>query len=131
MTIVELSDLVGAMLIGRTGGPLTLRLFLQPTMAVMLAIRAGVKDAHERRPAYFFWAVFASAARRKELLRQLWGDIRTPFIVAVVVDVIYELIVYRMVYPVQALIVATVLCVVPYLLFRGTVTRIIKLFSRP
>jgi hypothetical protein len=48
------------------------------------------------------------------------------FIVAVTLDVIYEFIVYRWVYPRQALIVATVLAVVPYLLICGSVTRIVR-----
>ena len=41
------------------------------------------------------------------------------FIVAIVLDLIYELIVYRWVYPGQAVIVATVLAIVPYLLILG------------
>jgi hypothetical protein len=32
-------------LIGRVGGPLTLRLLIQPTVATFLAIRAGWRDA--------------------------------------------------------------------------------------
>lgn len=51
------------------------------------------------------------------------------FIVAVTLDVIYELIVYRWVYPGQALIVATVLAVVPYLLICGPLTRIVRYFE--
>ena len=38
-------------LTGRADGPLTLRLFLQPAMAAFFAIRAGMKDAREGRPA--------------------------------------------------------------------------------
>jgi hypothetical protein len=38
-------------LVGRVGGPLTFRLILQPTMAAILAIRAGLKDARGSRPA--------------------------------------------------------------------------------
>jgi hypothetical protein len=53
------------------------------------------------------------------------------FIFAVVLDVIYEFIVYRWVYPGQAVIVATVLAIIPYLLIRGPATRIMRRFSRP
>jgi len=38
-----------ANLIDRIGGPMTFRLFLQPTVAAYFAIRAGLKDARERR----------------------------------------------------------------------------------
>jgi hypothetical protein len=40
--------------------------------------------------------------------------------------VTHELIVYRSVYPGQAVIVATVLAIVPYLLFRGLVARLAR-----
>jgi hypothetical protein len=32
-------------LVGRVGGPLTFRLVIQPTVPVILAIRAGLEDA--------------------------------------------------------------------------------------
>ena len=47
------------------------------------------------------------------------------------IDLIYELIVFRWVYPGQAVIIATVLAMIPYLLIRGPVTRIVGRFSRP
>ena len=40
-------------LIGRLSGPLTPRLFLQPAVAIFLAVRDGVKDAREQRPPHF------------------------------------------------------------------------------
>ena len=53
------------------------------------------------------------------------------FIVAIILDLTYEVIVYRWVYPGQALIVAAVLAFIPYLLIRGPVTRIARRFIRP
>ena len=53
------------------------------------------------------------------------------FIAAIVLDLTYELIVYRWVYPGQALIVAEVLAFIPYLLIRGPVTRIARRFIGP
>src|SRR6476659_4902289 len=47
-----------------------------------------------------------SAPRSRELFQRAWKDVGKVFIVAVTLDVIYELIVYRWVYPGQALIVA-------------------------
>jgi hypothetical protein len=37
-------------LVGRLTGPLTLRLYLQPTMATLFALRDGLKDARTGRP---------------------------------------------------------------------------------
>jgi hypothetical protein len=45
-----------------------------------------------------------------------------------VLDVIYELIVWRWIYPVQALVVAVVLAIIPYLLVRGPTTRLARRF---
>jgi hypothetical protein len=46
------------------------------------------------------------------------------FAVAVVLDVICQLIVLRWVYPDEALLVATTLAILPYLMVRGPVNRI-------
>ena len=43
-------------LIGRIGGPLTFRLIVQPAVAAIFAIRAGLRDAREGRAPYG-WAV--------------------------------------------------------------------------
>ena len=45
------------------------------------------------------------------------------FLVACVLDVVYQLLVLHWVYPVQTAIVATVLAILPYLLFRGLANR--------
>jgi hypothetical protein len=60
-------------LLGRTEGPLTLRLLLQPVVSAILAIRAGLKDAREGQPPYF-WALAFNPDHRHQLLRQGWKD---------------------------------------------------------
>ena len=131
MTIEEFFVRVWAMLIGRMSGPLTLRLILQPTVAAIFAIRAGLRDSREDRPPFFFWAIFTNPARRPELFQQVRKDVGKVFIMAFILDVVYELIVYRWIYSGQAVIVATVLVIVPYLLICGPVTRIMRRFKRP
>ena len=42
-------------LIMRPAGPLKFRFFLQPAMAIFLAVRSGLIDSREGKPA-FFWA---------------------------------------------------------------------------
>jgi hypothetical protein len=125
MTMHEFFTRAWDMLMGRADGPLTMRLILQPTLAAIFAIRAGLRDAREGQPA-FFWSVFTNPARRSELLGQVRKDVGKVFIMAIVLDVIYQLIVYRWVYPGQAVITAAVLAIVPYLLIRGPVTRIMR-----
>lgn len=94
------------MLVGRLQGPLTFRFMPQPLTAVILAIRVAVRDAPEGRPPYFFWPVFTDPARRRELIRLAWRDVGEVFMAALILDMVYELIVYRWIYHGQALIVA-------------------------
>ena len=112
-------------LLGRVSGPMKFRLILQPLMAVIFAVRSGLKDAKEGRPAYF-WAIFTDPANRRDMLRDGWKSVGKVFIVAIIIDLVYQLIVFRWLYPGEALIVATVLAIVPYLLIRGPVNRIAR-----
>ena len=110
-------------LISRAAGPMHLRLFLQPLMACLLASLAGLRDAREGRTP-FLWAVAADPDQRRMLLKQGWKDVRRLFLIAVVLDVIYSLIILHRIAPLQTLIVAVVLAFVPYLLLRGIATRL-------
>jgi hypothetical protein len=130
MTAQEFFARVWEMLIGRVDGPFTFRLLIQPTVAAIFAIRAGWRDARAHRPPYL-WSIVTNPATRRELLRQGLADVGKVFIVAVILDLTYEMIVYRWVYPGQALIVAAILAFIPYLLIRGPVTRIVSRFVRP
>jgi hypothetical protein len=116
-------------LLSRVGGPMTFRLILQPLMATVLAVRAGLKDAHEGRPPYL-WTLLTEPGQRVDLLREGWRSIARVFILAMVVDLIYEWVVGRLFYPLETLIVAIVLAVVPYLVLRGPVNRIARRWRR-
>lgn len=48
-------------------------------MAAIFAIKAGLRDAREGRPAYF-WAIFSDPSRRGELLRERWKAVSKVFI---------------------------------------------------
>ena len=63
-------------------------------------------------------------------LRLALKDIGRVFIVAIVLDTAYQLIVYRWVYPGQVLLVAVVCAIVPYVLVRGPITRTVRLLLR-
>src|SRR5262249_40120880 len=105
------------------------RLILQPLMASLLALLAGLKDAREGRPPYF-WTVLTDPGQRFELLREGWRSIARVFILAVIIDLIYEWVVGRWFYPLETLIVAIVLAVVPYLVLRGPANRIARRWRR-
>jgi hypothetical protein len=117
-------------LVGRLTGPLTLRLILQPVMATLLAIKGGLADARSGRPA-FFWAIISNQSHRRELLKDGWKSIAKVFIVAVALDAVYQIIALRWFYPGEALLVACILAIVPYLLLRGPVNRIARSLRPP
>jgi hypothetical protein len=115
---------------GRIGGPMKFRLLLQPLMVSIFAVRAGLQDARAGRPP-FFWSVLSDARGRSALLRDGWKDIAKIFTMAVLIDMAYQVIVERWVYPLESLIVAIILAVVPYLLLRGPVSRIARAVNPP
>jgi hypothetical protein len=88
-------------------------------------IRAGVRDAYQNRPA-FLWAVLWNPPHRHELLQQGWKDVGRVFLIATILDVVYQLIVLRGGYILELLITAVTLAIVPYVLLRGPVSRIVR-----
>ena len=112
-------------LVARVSGPMSFRLVLQPAMAIILAVRAGLHDAALGRPAYF-WTILTKPADRRDLMREGWTAVAKVFIAAVLIDVVYQYIVLRFVYPGEALLVAFILACLPYLLVRGFVDRVAR-----
>jgi len=115
-------------LFGRFDGPFHFRFILQPVMASIFAVIDGIKDAKNNKPAYF-WAFVVNPEYRQELLKSGWKSVGKIFILAVVLDIVYQLIVQHMIYPGEILIVAFILAIVPYLVLRGPVNRIVRMFK--
>ena len=116
-------------LLARDSGPLHFRLFLQPLVATILAIRAGWADAWAGRPI-FFWTLVREPAQARTMLRNLWKSVGKVFLVAVALDVVYQLIVLHWIYPVETLIVATMLALVPCLVVRAIGNRIVTVIRQ-
>ena len=116
---------VGSQLLGRVSGPMKFRLVLQPAMSCFFAIRQGLADAKAGNPPYF-WGMLSSPGHRKDMIKNGWKHVGRVFLLALAMDVVYQLIVLHFVYPGEAIIVAVVLAIVPYLVLRGIVTRIAR-----
>lgn len=110
-------------LMGRVSGPMHFRLVLQPLMAIIFAIRDGRKDARAGRVP-FFWAVFTHPEHRRDLLRSGWKSVGKVFIIALILDAVYQYIELRWFYPGEALVVALILAIIPYVLLRGPANRL-------
>jgi hypothetical protein len=116
-------------IIGRASGPMSLRLFLQPSVAAFFAIRAGLRDARKGRRPYG-WTLIFVAHGRHDLLREGWGDVGKVFIIATILDGIYQLMVFHRLYVLGAMLIAAKLALIPYLLIRGLANRIASLRYR-
>ena len=103
------------------------RLVFQPVMASILAARDGFRDArHDRRP--YGWLILTDRAGRKAHIRNGWRSIRHIFFLALAVDIVYQLIQLRWIYLGEALIMAEILALVPYICVRGVSNRIARLW---
>jgi hypothetical protein len=115
----------GSELIDRLHGPFSFRFVLQPIMASIYAIRVGVKDAREGKPAYF-WSIVSDPARRRELLKEGLHHVSRVILIGVVMDVLYQVIVFKTIHPLQLVVIVLGLAFVPYLLLRGPINRIAR-----
>lgn len=117
------------MLVGRFDGPMTIRFIMQPLVASVFAVRSAFKGAERGHPPYL-WSIYSNPASRHVLLRHGWKDVRNVFFIAVLLDIIYQIVELHWVYIGQAAIVATVLAIVPYVLVRGPASRLLSVIRR-
>jgi hypothetical protein len=116
---------IGSQLVARVSGPMKFRLVLQPVMASIFAIRSGLADARAGKPPYF-WALLSDHGQRVDMIKDGWKSVGKVFILALVLDVVYQIIVLRFVYPGEVIIVAFILAILPYLILRGLTTRLAR-----
>jgi hypothetical protein len=109
----------------RVSGPLKFRFVLQPLMAAFFAVRAGLADARAGHPPYF-WGLLTDRGERAAMIKDGWHSVGKVVVLAVVFDAVYQLIVSHVVYPGEAVLVASLLALVPYLVLRGLVTRLAR-----
>jgi hypothetical protein len=116
---------IGTQLLARVSGPMKFRLVLQPCMAAFFAIRSGLADARAGKPPYF-WGLLSDAGQRDAMIKDGWKSVGRVFILALVLDAVYQMIVLHFVYPGEMIIVAFILAILPYLILRGLVTRLAR-----
>jgi hypothetical protein len=110
----------------RFTGPGRFRFAMQPLLAILLGVRGGLADAKAGNPPYLFGLVFA-AGRRGELLGSGLAAIRNLLAMGIVLDVVFQLVLYHSVHPGAALVIGPILICAPYALSRALTTR---LYSR-
>jgi hypothetical protein len=110
---------------GRLVGPMQFRLVLQPAAAILFAVRAGIRDARAGHAPYL-WALLVGARERRELLREAVTHVGRVFVLGLVMDAIYQAIELGTFYPGEAIVVATLLAIVPYIVLRGPIARLMR-----
>lgn len=113
-------------LLERPSSPRKMPFLLQPAVAIDFGVRAGMSEAKLRRKPYFRTVVLEKE-ERPELIGEGWKDIGMLVIMAWVLDTAYQLIALNWRYPLETLVIATVLAVLPYVAIRGLVGRVFSM----
>lgn len=103
----------------RLSGPGRLRFIVQPTVAVLLGVRDGVRDVRVGHP--FLQGLLFRKNLRQESLRSAFQSIRELISLAILLDLISQFLIFRTVHPGAALLLGPVLIAVPY-----TVSRVLS-----
>ncbi len=112
-------------MVARLHGPGRLRFIFQPTAAIVLGARDGVKDARAGEPP-FLWGLVFHSADRPGLLRSALVSVRDLVAVAILLDVASQFLIFRMVNPFAALLLGPVLIGLPYACSRALTNRIVR-----
>jgi hypothetical protein len=113
----------------RLTGPMTFRLILQPTMAMLNAVADGVKDAKAGQPPYF-WSLFTDPSHATEHLLSGAKSVGRVLLLGTGMEVVYQWRVLGWLYLDELVVVVLLLAFVPYVLMRGPVNRLAKHWMR-
>jgi len=100
-------------LVARTTGPMWFRLILQPLVATFFGIRAGLANARRSKDL--------ESGHRRALFQQALHDVGKMLAIGVGLDVVFQLIALRTIYPLEALLVGFLLVALPYQIIRTVV----------
>jgi len=112
-------------MLARLSGAGRLRFLLQPTVAILLGLRDGVKDARMGLPPYL-WALAFHGEHRRELLRGTFASVRELVAFAILLDILSQFLIFREIHPGAAILLGPVLIGTPYALSRALSGRIAR-----
>ncbi|MFZ2473367.1 MAG: hypothetical protein WAW52_15665 [Methanothrix sp.] len=111
-------------LIARVAGPMSLRFVFQPLIGLLLGIRDGMMDARRGEPP-FILDLITNNENRKEKLSSLLTSLSKTVLIAVVLDVISQYLIFGQVRITSAIMIAIIILVVPYSTARAVTNRIV------
>jgi hypothetical protein len=109
----------------RLHGPMTFRFYLQPAMALLAAIPDGIRDARAGHKS-FFWSSLWDSNATTGRLREGLTSVARVMLLGLSMDVIYQLKTLDQFYPAEAAMMAILLAVIPYFVFRWIVEHIAR-----
>jgi hypothetical protein len=112
-------------LISRPTGPLAFRFYLQPAMAILLAVRDGRRDAALGRSPYL-WTMIMLPDKRWGRLREGFDAVTRVLLLGSAMDALYQVLVLRSFRPLELVTIVLLLAFAPYLLARGPAGRLAR-----
>lgn len=112
-------------MLDRPGGPFVFRFVFQPVMASIAALRDGLHDARSGRAPFLRTVVTDPAQRRGRLDEALIATSRIVLL-GLAIDTVYQFVEFKTFHPVEAVIIALLLGLLPYMVLRGLVTRVAR-----
>lgn len=109
-------------LVQRVNGPFSLRLLLQPTMAVLFALRDGRADAQAGVEPYLS-RIFFRPGQRRETVASAWASVGKVLVIAFLLDIAFQLATGGGFSPIESAVMASLLCSIPYTILRGPSAR--------
>ena len=109
----------------RLDGPMTFRFYLQPAMALLAAIPDGIRDARGAGKS-FLWSTLWDPNARTGRLKEGLTSVSRVILLGIVMDVIYQIKKLDQFYPGEAVVLAILLAVIPYFVFRWIVEHIAR-----
>jgi hypothetical protein len=109
----------------RAHGPMTFRFVLQPIMALLAAVPDGIRDARAGHKS-FFWSALWDPDTPTGRLKEGITSIARVILLGIGMDVIYQFKELDQFYPVEAVMMALLLAVIPYFVFRWIVEKVAR-----
>lgn len=112
-------------MLARLSGPGRLRFIIQPSVAILLGARDGVKDGRAGAPP-FLLDLICHSEHRWHLVRGALDAVGDLIAVAIILDLISQFLIFRNVYVSAALVLGPVLIATPYAVSRALSNRITR-----
>ncbi len=108
---------------------MSLRFILQPLIGLLLGVRDGLKDARAGEPP-FIYDLIVNREDRRAKLSSLLQSLSKTIVIAIVLDLIAQYLIFGHVRISGAIVVAVIILVVPYSVARAITNQAITRRSR-